>query len=114
MKARNLGLGLVAAVTALLAGAAHAGGTSGSQAIATFRVMASGTVVVEGATDKWDNPDGCEDSQYIVLSESSDHFEEKYAALLAARLSESPVSAWLEGCEAYVGVTYPRIKSLKF
>ena len=58
------------------------------------------------------NPDNCQSSTQIVLTRDNASRSEFYAAILAAKVSDSPIQAHLSGCVEWNGVTYPRIAGL--
>ena len=92
---------------------ATASGSSGVGTISYFYQRSSdGLLGIYREGGDWGNPDGCQSSTQIVLTRSNASRSEFYAAILAAKMSGSPIQAHLSGCVDWNGITYPSISGL--
>lgn len=92
---------------------ASASGSSGTGTISYFYQRSSdGLLGVYREEGDWSNPDLCDSSTQIVLTRTNGSRSEFYAAILAAKMSGSPIQAHLSGCIDWNGTTYPAISGL--
>lgn len=92
---------------------AHAAGSSGIGTISyMYQRSSDGLLGIHKAGGNWSNPDSCQDSSRIVLKRDNISRAEFYSALLAAKMANKEIAAFLAGCVDWNGVTYPVIIGL--
>jgi len=102
-------IGLVAVILSFAIEGATGG--SGYVKIKTLRV-GSGFVRITGEW-QFSDPSDCDGSgtnknSVVLVLEETQSYNEMVSFLLAARMSDSPVQFWLNGCEIDSGKSYPK------
>ena len=93
---------------------ASVGGSSGQGKISyMYQRSFDGLLAVYKEDGVWDNPDGCDHSDRIVLTKANNGSRsEFYSALLAAQMANRNIKAYLFDCVEWNGVKYPKIEGL--
>jgi amino acid transporter len=94
MKWRNLAALLIAAPAMALA----AGGSSGITTIKTIHIDPQDSTVRIVGNSAFSNPDGCGQSDAVVISTSDPWYKDTLAALMMAFSTQTPVQFWIAGC----------------
>lgn len=65
-------------------------------------------------SDDWQNPNGCEKSNAVILKHTDSNFDKAYTLILAAYMSGKQVAAWSDDCHSFDGKTYNHIRGFKY
>ena len=110
MKAiQQLAIGV--ATMAVLSGTSHAAGSTGKRLIMDINVTESGNVSLLGNT-AWGNPDSCARSDQIWIESSATTYNVNLAQAMTALAAGKQMDAWVSGCFAWGGSSYPAVKAL--
>lgn len=95
----------------VLAGASHAGGVLTQNQLTQVAFQTGGFFLYAPA---WSNPNGCTNSDAIVLLSTDPNYDKAYALLLSAYMSGRLVSGYSDGCAEFDGRTYNTIRGHKY
>ncbi|ACR12119.1 hypothetical protein [Teredinibacter turnerae] len=65
-------------------------------------------------SDDWQNPNGCEIANAVILKHTDSNFDKAYSLILAAYMSGKKVVAWSDECLSFDGKTYNHIRGFKY
>lgn len=104
---------LIIVILVMLSRVCWASGSGGDGVISSSYLRSSdGLLAVYKVGGDWQNPDGCQSANQLVLTKDNPDRAELYAALLSAGIGGKTISAWVSGCVNWNGVTYPKIIGL--
>ena len=107
------------ALSLLFPVASFAGGSSGTQVLERVAIGTDGLIQLDGVEAAWNNPDGCDASDVLIMPAAdetgtiTDINATIAAAVIAAKLKGTPVSAFVNGCVDLSGTTYPRVRTVR-
>ena len=62
----------------------------------------------------WNNPNSCQSSKAVVLTQSDPNYDKAYSLLLAAYMSGKEISSYSDGCINVDGTTFNKIRGFKY
>ena len=92
-------------------GSSFAAGSSGKRLIDDVNITESGFVRIQGDA-AWANPDSCGSSDFIWMDPTAPTYKTMLAQVLTGLAADKLMDAWVSGCLAWAGTTYPKISAL--
>lgn len=88
-----------------------AGGTVNFQTVKSVAFNTGGFYLY---ADSWQNPNGCENTDAIVLQSSDPNYDKAFALLLAAYMSGKRIRGYSDTCVTHDGKTYNMVRGVKY
>ncbi len=84
---------------------------NGSAQITSLQIEGGIVKVNFTATDSND-PDRCGNSGAVILQDDSKNGDRQYSALMAAKISKTPIRIWVSGCIDRWSTSFPKLWSV--